>query len=349
MSIKVKAIIVNATAIDRGGALTILCQFLSNIPPDDTQWIVFTSGVDLTNYEQTNIKFVPKSEVRGMFRRVMWDTFGLSRWLKQNNIEPIAGISLQNTGFRLPDPSVPQFIYFHNILPLLKERWNPFKAEQRTMSFYRYIYPFFVRMFLTKKTNIIVQLPFIKDAFIAKFNHPADRIMTAMPEVSIPEVEDLGEPLPTDKINLFYPASGLFYKNHHTLLSAIDGMQITPNLYLTNVDATHRDYIKDLGTISYKNVIAMYHKVDALVFPSFIETIGLPLIEAAKLGIPIVAADMPFAHQALDGYEGVTYVDPFSPEKWRKAICSITKHNRYTPIDLSKRDGWCNLFSMILK
>jgi len=38
------------------------------------------------------------------------------------------------------------------------------------------------------------------------------------------------------------------------------------------------------------------------LFPSYIETFGLPLIEAAAFGLPIGVANEAYAHEVLKGY-----------------------------------------------
>ena len=48
-----------------------------------------------------------------------------------------------------------------------------------------------------------------------------------------------------------------------------------------------------------------------LIFPSYIETLGLPLLEARLTGCPIIAADTPFAKEILDGYNNVAYFGQF--------------------------------------
>ena len=61
-----------------------------------------------------------------------------------------------------------------------------------------------------------------------------------------------------------------------------------------------------IGTLDYAEVIGMYEK-SVLLFPSYVETFGLPLKEARTVGAPILAADMPFSREILDGYDKVKY------------------------------------------
>lgn len=45
-----------------------------------------------------------------------------------------------------------------------------------------------------------------------------------------------------------------------------------------------------------------YRKMTALIFPSFIEGFGLPLVEALSQGLPIIASDIPVFREIADGY-----------------------------------------------
>ena len=93
----------------------------------------------------------------------------------------------------------------------------------------------------------------------------------------------------------------------------------------------------------------MYKSCDALVFPSYIETYGLPLIEAASLGVPIIAADLPYAREVLEGYDGVTFVSHDDVSGWAEAISKLEKDLRYKPMQMKNRSSWEKLFSIIDK
>lgn len=341
-------IIVNATALDSGGALEILNQFIDNIP-DKYNWLIFVS--DKINIQsKKNVQIEPIANVKSLIRRVIWDNFGLNRWLKQHNINPQATISLQNTGFRISKRNVPQFIYYHQSIPFYKYDWNPFVRLQRTMWFYRYVYPIFVKLSLRKDTEIFVQLNYIKQGFCNRFNHDVNKIHVVSPalkQLNNGQIAFITQS--ADKV-LFYPATGHFYKNHKVLFEAL---KIVPDtkLHITveylNNDSLPTSVINH-GYIDFGNVLKLYQSSDALVFPSFIETFGLPLIEAALMGMPIIAADLPYAREVLAGYEGVEFVPYNNPNAWADAIKKIEKGKRFPPIDISSRPGWKELFESIL-
>ena len=113
---------------------------------------------------------------------------------------------------------------------------------------------------------------------------------------------------------LFYPCFLSPYKNIPFLLDAIsllDARQAPPFRLVLTFDRDSAEYFAckgDIlaqlersglenervflaGTLSREAVGAMYPLSDALVFPSLVETLGLPLLEAMSFGLPVIALD----------------------------------------------------------
>ncbi len=343
------AVIVNATALDSSGALSILRQFAANIPADGTKWIVFVSPIVNISCDKTNVRIEKIEGVKGLVKRFVWDAHGLNKWIKAHDITPSACISLQNTGFRTGDKSTKHFIYFHNSLPFTEHRWNPFKRQERSLWFYKYVYPLFVKLFLNNQTRVYVQLDYIKQGFIDRFHHTPNEIKVFTPDVQLNTSLKPDITLASDSINLFYPATPLFYKNHRVIAEAVNRCPSKVKFHTTlsecNLNCSNTVH---LGLLQPAEVQWMYRHCDALVFPSYIETFGLPLIEAAMTGMPILAADLPYAREVLAGYEGARFIPYNKPDSWKEAILSLEKGKRYTPIDLSSRPGWKDLFHDII-
>lgn len=342
-------IVVNATALDRSGALNILRQFIERIPTDARKWLIFISSSVNLESDNPNVRIEPIQGVKALHKRMYWDIWGLKRWLKKNRIEAIAAVSLQNIGFNV-GKSVPTYIYYHQPIPFYPYNWNPLKKEERTFWFYKKIYPLFVKAFLKKGTRIFVQLEYIKDGFSKKFKHPEELIEVYSPEISLDTFSEKIGKDSDEKKRLIYPAMPYFYKNHRVIENALKFSEENFEIIFTT-SPEHLKYrderVKYIGIQSYQSIHNLYRTSDALLFPSYIETYGLPLLEAALLGIPIIAADLPYAREVLSGYDGVVYVPYDNPAAWAKAIESVKKGKRYESFDISSRPSWNKLFETI--
>lgn len=354
-----KTIVVNAPALRSGGALTILRQFISEIPEDDFEYLVFVDESVSFSVMKKNIQIV-QVNARSFFRRFIWDAWSLNKWIKRNHIQPVAAISLQNTNFRLTE-SCPNFIYYHQPIPLYKNKWSFFQQKERSLWFYKYIYPFFVNLFINSRTEIFVQLDFIRNGFAERYNFDKNKIYVVFPNLEVPQpIQNNEIQIDKNAVNLFYPSAGTIYKNHRVLvdsLSLIDqGLTQNVVLYLTigenelkfnNVFKNIR--IVFLGNIAHEQVIWLYQQVDALVFPSYIETLGLPLIEAASLGLRVITSDLAYSREVLDGYQGVTYVPYNDTNEWCRRITGVCsdKNYKFEPFIKNRTKSWKDFFAII--
>ncbi|MEO0147195.1 MAG: glycosyltransferase family 1 protein [candidate division WOR-3 bacterium] len=70
--------------------------------------------------------------------------------------------------------------------------------------------------------------------------------------------------------------------------------------------------VKFLGYVPDKELIALYSQAFAFVYPSFIEGFGMPPLEAASCGTPVIVSDIPVFRELYSGY--FLFVDPHNPE-----------------------------------
>lgn len=63
-----------------------------------------------------------------------------------------------------------------------------------------------------------------------------------------------------------------------------------------------------LGHLKRETLRSAYHLATAIVMPSLVETVGLPMIEAMSLGKPVIAADRPYAHDICE--DAALFYDP---------------------------------------
>ena len=113
------------------------------------------------------------------------------------------------------------------------------------------------------------------------------------------------------RFDFVYVSSGDAHKNHLTLLEAwslLAEKGKRPSLALTVDPARHPQLcaaigaaktahglaIENLGMIPREEVSLIYAASGALIFPSTTESFGLPLVEAAEAGLPILAPELDY-------------------------------------------------------
>jgi glycosyltransferase involved in cell wall biosynthesis len=81
------------------------------------------------------------------------------------------------------------------------------------------------------------------------------------------------------------------------------------------------DRVLWLGRLSDDELAALLERAFCLLFPSFAEGFGLPLLEAMARGCPVVSSDR--ASMPEIGGEAVLYAPPTAPEAWRAALLRL--------------------------
>jgi glycosyltransferase involved in cell wall biosynthesis len=131
-----------------------------------------------------------------------------------------------------------------------------------------------------------------------------------------------------------YVASGDAHKNHHALLNAwriLAAENIFPELHLTidakrhpsilhqiaELSARHAISVHNHDDLKHEEILRLYQNVDAAIYPSLLESFGLPLIEARQAGLPILAAETDYVRDILDPEESF---DPHSPVSIARAV-----------------------------
>lgn len=115
--------------------------------------------------------------------------------------------------------------------------------------------------------------------------------------------------------DFFYPADSAPHKNHKTLFRAwnlLGKQNVKPTLAIT-LDNSDTDLIEkvrimreegiqivNLGRLNQREVVAAYRRSRALIFPSLIESFGMPLLEAKIQNIPILASELDYVHDVCD-------------------------------------------------
>ena len=373
----IKIVFVNATAATEGGALTILRQFLEGIATYSNKniyYYIFCSLDELVSYESKNIKIVNNIKGKKWLDRIKWDLFGLKKWSKKKDIRADLIISFQNTGVRYYK-DIKQLIYLHQSIPFAEDiNWDFFNKNERILWFYKNIYKRIIKYSIKDNYYILVQTEWMRNAVINQFGWKPSKVMVIKPnlvKISIEKISNLE--FKDRKFHIFYPAHKVIYKNHELIIRALrhikdqkkkiydnlmihftidDNLGKDRNDTIINLirNLKVNDHIKLEGKLSYKTVLSFYKSCNLMLFPSYIESFPLPLIEAASFGIPILAADMDYAREVMVEYEGVKFLDYKDVKLWAKNIIWLYNNRvRYKPYYSNYETSWKDFFKLIDK
>ena len=353
-------IVVLATASRQAGALTIYKQFLAHLDAEqknDMYYVFIHPSMPQPQMKGVNYILIDTSSFKD---RMRFDFGGCKKEMKKRGIRADVIISLQNTGiYHAP---APQLIYYHQSLPLYSNKWNPFKRTELSMFCYKHIYPLFVKWTFNSRTQYVTQIPFIQDGVCRMMKIDKTRVHVLFPDIERVDVDNVTPYEWGDNCSHFvYPANMAKYKNYDVLVDAFAlladkthyKLHLTiskeeyPELHQRIVDLGLQNIVCLDGMMPHGKILSMYKSATALLFPSTIETLGLPLLEAGAFGLPIIAADLDYAHQVMGDYEGLRYVDAYDAKAWADAITRQAKKiERYTPIQ-NKKSSWPLFFDLV--
>lgn len=319
------------------GALAILNDLYAQIKsyPDKTVKWVF--AVSTPTYEETESIVVHRYPwvKKNWGYRLIFDNITTRKLIKK--YKPHKVFSLQNKGIDFYKG--PQYVYLHLPFILTDHRFSIAK-DGKKLWIYQNILSKNIFSSLRKVDKTIVQTHWMKEALIKKANVQADKIIIDAPDITM---NNIGIFVDNEKNRkrFFYPATAFTYKNHMTLLKglkyAVENGLKDYELFLT-IRADESKYTKALEKFAKDNRLnvvfngpipreAVFNRYtdSVLVFPSYVESFGLPLLEAKMTDTPVIAADCPFSREILADYEKAVFFQEMDYKMLGTKIIEVIK------------------------
>lgn len=307
-------ILVYDVAAEAGGATSILKHFYELHKQDAANhYFYLLSTFHLEDAENITVINVPHVK-NGWTGRLLFDWFGVKKYLKQHRIDQV--LSLQNIA--IPGFRGQQTVYIHNALPFAEYRYS--LRESRVMWIYQNVIGRMMLYSVRSADFVIVQTQWMKDAIVKRIPKAEGKIQVQFPKVDIPQ----GLAYVRQKTCVFfYPANSSPFKNHSLILQACSLLKqegitdYSVEFTLTGNETTAISELKAkaqeeglpihwLGILPRECVFDKYqHSV--LVFPSYIETVGLPIYEAGSVGAPLLLADCAYARNVAGDYDSAYF------------------------------------------
>ncbi|WP_210397640.1 glycosyltransferase [Motiliproteus sediminis] len=363
-------VVFSAVGLNQGGTLSVAHDVLSAADKrDDVRCIAFVNKRSLyPRYRRVKLLEVqwPK---RSWFLRLFFEFVASYRLSLRLNAE--AWFALHDISPRVKTPR--QYVYCHNPTPFYKAGWRDLVFQPTVFVFalfYRYLY----RLNITANAAVFVQQSHIRDYFLVRYS--AKRVVVARPAstggaVAAYTRQHAQEGDGDNTVRLLYPTLPRSFKNIEHLIkaaAALEGLGVRGfeiRITVSEKDSLYARYliwsarriesIRFLGRLTREQVESEYAACDALVFPSKLETWGLPLTEAKFHGLPILAADLPYAKETLGQYARVSFFDPGDAQQLADRIRELISgtlrfegSNFVMPDNTPVVNGWDDLIRYVV-
>jgi glycosyltransferase involved in cell wall biosynthesis len=241
-------------------------------------------------------------------------------------------LSLHDISPRLND--IPQAVYCHNPSPFYKSTIKDLRIDASFVLF-TWFYKHLYRINIHSNRWVIVQQDWLRKEFAGMFRLRPETIIVAPPQINVPYRIESGH-VPGKVKRFFYPTLSRVFKNVEVVGEAIKILTTenpAANIeVIVTLDGTENKYSKWLfeqyknipqlrfvGRQTREKVFEYYSVADYLIFPSKLETWGLPISEFKASGKPMIVADLPYAHETVGA---VRFFDPDSPVKLAELLRS---------------------------
>lgn len=361
-----KTIVISGINMTNSGLLSIITDCLSHLSKysinKDIRIVALVHKKSLFNLP--NIEYIefPKSK-KSWFIRLYYEYFYFRKLSKQLDVD--IWFSLHDISPRVSAKK--KFVYCHNPTPFFNPTFKDWKFGFKICLFslfYKYLYQINIK----SNTAVIVQQNAIKESFKKMFE--INNVVVAHPEIIFDNPTGKAN-LNPDKIHFFYPSFPRMFKNFEYIVDAFallpENIQSRIEIHFTlNKEINgYADYIveyakqypqiKCIGLLKREVILEYYNAVDVLLFPSRLETWGLPISEFKQFDKNIFATNLPYAKETLGNYQKAYYFEPNKPPTLAKLITDYVEETNLeqsvvnTNIKMPDFKNWNSLFDFIFK
>lgn len=364
-----KTIVISAVNLRKGGTLTILRSCLSYLSTlaagGDYRIVALVHLRNLADFPHIEYIEIPWA-IEGWGKR-LW-----CEYVTMNSISKELGdidlwLSLHDTTPRVKARR--QAVYCQTSFPFYKWKWRDLRFDYKVplfAMFTRYAY----RINIHRNHYLIVQQEWLRKGFSQMFSLPYERFIVAPPErKTISEQPTVQR---SSVYTFFYASTADCHKNFETLCRAAEMLeaevgngqfQVILTLSGTENKYAHWLYkkwgsvvsIKFAGFMNKQTLFDTYAQTDCFVFPSQIETWGLPISEFMAYEKPMLLSDLPYTYETAAGSKHTAFFpsgDAYALKQEMKKLLtgdeSSLRSVKKTPIAEPTVDSWADLFSKLL-
>ncbi len=334
MQINNKIIVVNALFIKNGGPQVILNRYIEELLNKGAKKLIIISAIELKiiNKKISNISI--KNFKKYNFLSIFYYLYyGVGARINNLNFDFIISFDYS---LMIKNKNIKQYLYIHNAICLLnnKDLMEIINYDYKYI-YYKYLYPIIAILFLKYKKTIIVQ-----QKELAKFYEKKGMYVLIQPPSLIASKNKDSSPVLFDinkkkckPVEYVYPTSCKAHKNIIMIIDAFNKCKHDNKILKLTIQNDGSKYyseiikaingnknIKLIGNMGHQELMFyMRNSRPIIIFPSLIESWGLPLEEARELNLKIIVINRNYAHETLNDYANAFYIKN-STDGWTSAF-----------------------------
>jgi glycosyltransferase involved in cell wall biosynthesis len=363
-----KVIVISGINITHGGPLSILNDLLDYLTIHfgcEYEIIALVPYRKLVNIPGVRVIEFPSSKI-SYLHKLYYEYFHFKKLASE--LKPLIWLSLSNI---TPQIEVPLLVsYIHNATPFYKITLRDLIFEPKIVLFH-VLYKIFYRINSRIGGVFVFQSFWFQDDFKKLVQNDSNyKSIVCYPTVQIEKIQEIKEQN-SNIYHFFYPSFPRIFKNFELIGAATAILELrgiknfvvsitiskTGNRYekMLSRKFGHLKNLKFVGTLSRKDVIEYYKVVDCLIFPSKLETWGLPLTEFKQFNKSILAADLPYAKETIGKHSRTKFFDVNNPNELATIMEQMMNGSLKYDIteDIQEEGqlvkGWKELFLFLLK
>lgn len=356
-------IVVSGINLFEGGPLSIYYDCMDNILKskicEDNQVTIFVHKKELFSKYKDYVEIIelPKSR-KSYIRRIYYEYFYFNKYSKMNKID--VWLSLHDITPRVKSKKI--YTYCHNAMPFMKKNIKDIKFSWENVVF-SFFYKYLYRINIKSAEALIVQSNWMRNKFFEIY--PVNKIIVARPNIG--QIKYVPVHKESEKFIFIYAAFPRYFKNFEIICEACRSIdRYDFEIYLT-IDGTENNYskkiretygndkrIKWIGLQPREKIFEMYNEAGCLIFPSRLETWGLPISEFKMTNKPMILADLEYAHETLGEYEKCYFFKPDDADelanKMTKILDGKNEYESQDSIEIDKpyAGSWSELLNQIM-
>lgn len=363
-----RRVVVSAVNFTEGGPLTVLRDCLrAAVATLPDEWEIVALVHDTALVKEPRVRLVPFPQAKGSWaKRLTLEWRGFEQHFRDEPVD--LWLSLHDVTPRVQARR--QAVYCHNPAPFYDLPWHEARLEPKLWLFNRF-YAYLYGAFIRRNRWVIVQQQWIRKAFTTRFG--ALPVVVAHPDVKLPPADGSGMPVgaANGPCVLLYPTLPRVFKNVETVMEAMHRLAATGQTGIelrVTINGEENPYarwlherfrgtpgVRFVGRQTPEQMAQQYREASAVLFPSKLETWGLPISEAKAWRKPLLVADLPYAHETVGTHDQVAFLPATDVGAWAQAIAALAQgHSRVepttgTPVPEPFAPTWPALWQLLVK